>query len=116
GPRTGTRSSSGRKERPIAGSIPIAGNRLPLTSIPIFNFGDAFASPATPAVTYRNAVRLSKLLVRSRISTYSGYDAISEVALNDSSEASEPTVIAPAGRGTGSGRSSSASENVNRAE
>ena len=88
--------------------------KLPLTSMPNRGAGCAAASAANPNVSAVKPVRPAKVVLRSRISTYSGYDAVS--SLNPSTDVTDPTVSTSAGRGTGSGRSSSASAKLNTAE
>jgi len=67
--RPGTSSSSGLNARPMVGSTPISGSRLPLISSPILSFGVAVGSVVKPAVREVKAARPSKLRFLSRMST-----------------------------------------------
>ena len=112
--RPGTRSSSGRNVRPNSGSTPITLKKLPLTSRPSVSFGSASGVAARPDVTSVKATNPLKLVLRSRTSRYSRYEAPRR--LNPSTDILDPTVTTSPARATVSGRSSSASAQLNAAQ
>ena len=84
--------------------------------MPSFSFGTSSRVAASPPLKLLNASNPSKLFVRSRTARYSGYDARSRLARAPSKAVVEPTVITSEGRGTGNGRSSMASAQLNAAQ
>jgi hypothetical protein len=114
--RFGTSPSSGRNVRPSSGLTPSTVKKFALTRLPILSVGTSSRVPASPPLKLLNASTPSKLLVRSRIAVYSGYDARSTCARAPSIAVVEPSVITSDGRGTVSGRSSSASAQLKAAQ
>ncbi len=88
--------------------------KLALTSKPSFSFGRASRVGARPEVAPVKATNPSKLVLRSRTSMYSRYEA--PTRLNPSTDIAEPTVTTSPGRATVNGRSSSASAQLNAAQ